>query len=286
MSVSVTFTAPEAPSGAIRTLVTAVVSGVAVALVGLGSWGGVLIAGNANPAFFPWVVPSMAAILALGSAYLKWGAWPRAGRDFRREAVRLNPVTLRAFFLALAAGWSTMLCGFCLYVAHRMTSGLGGEGLIALPHAPFSMLWPGLVMAGVVAGVVEEIAFRGFIQGTLERRFGVAPAILVSGLLWAAFHLNHSYFAEEPLLWPAIFLAVATILGTIAYRTDSLLPGIAVHAGFDTAYFLMAGLLAPRVAPIEFIQSLASPQLLIVSAVVAGVVALLSWASFFRATRA
>ena len=178
-----------------------------------------------------------------------------------------------------------MLCGFCLYVAHRTLSGIGGEGLLALPHAPFAMLWPGLVMAGLVAGIVEEIAFRGFMQGTLERRFGVVPAILVSGLLWAGFHLNHSYFAEEPLLWPAIFLAVATILGTIAHRADSLIPGIAVHAGFDSAYFLAAGLLAPRVAPIEFVQSIVSPLMLMIAAAIAGLIALLSWKSFFRATQ-
>ena len=107
----------------------------------------------------------------------------------------------------------------------------------------------------------------------------------MSGLLWAAFHLNHSYFAEEPVLWPAIFLAVASILGTIAYRTDSIVPGVAVHAGFDTAYFLTAGLLTPRIAPIAFIQSIAGPQMLIVCAAVSGLAALISWAAFFRATR-
>ena len=275
----------EAPTGAIHTLIKAIGSGVAVALAGLGSWGGLLYAGSANPVFLPWVVPAMATILVVAGAYLKWGAWPRSGRAFRRQAVRLNAVSLRAFLLALAAGWSTMLCGFCLYVAHRTLAGMGGEGLLALPHATFSSLWPGLVMAGIVAGVVEEIAFRGFIQGTVERRFGVAPAILVSGLLWAAFHLNHSYFAEEPLLWPAIFLAVATILGMIAQRTDSLIPGIAVHAGFDCAYFLVAGLLAPRIAPIAFIESVANPQMLVIAAVIAGAIALPSWLAFFRATR-
>jgi membrane protease YdiL (CAAX protease family) len=285
MSMSQTIDEYDTPAGVIRTLGKAIGSGVLVALAGLGSWSGVLYAGSANSAFLPWVVPAMGLILIAGITYLEWGAWPRTGRAFRRRAVRLNAVSLRPFLLALAAGWSTMLCGFCLYVAHRTLNGMGGEGLLALPHASFSVLWPGLIMAGAVAGVVEEIAFRGFMQGTLERRFGVAPAILISGLLWAVFHLNHSYFAEEPLLWPAIFLAVATILGTIAHRTDSLIPGIAVHAGFDSAYFLVAGLLAPRFAPIAFVQSVADPQMLAVVAVVAGVIALMSWTSFFRATR-
>ena len=116
-------------------------------------------------------------ILILGAASLKWSSWPHTGRAFRSIAVRLNPVSLPAFFTALAAGWSSMLCGFLLYVAHRSLAGIGGEGLFQFPNVPFSMLRPGLVMAGIVAGAVEEVAFRGFMQGTLERRFGVMPRI-------------------------------------------------------------------------------------------------------------
>jgi membrane protease YdiL (CAAX protease family) len=150
---------------------------------------------------------------------------------------------------------------------------------------PASLLLPGLVMAGIVAGVVEEIAFRGFMQGTLAKRFGIVPAILISGFVWALFHTNHSYFGEEAGLWFAIFLAVATMLGTVAYRTRSLVPGIAVHAGFDIAYFVAAGLLQPRIAPIAFVQSLAGPQVLMAAAAAIAAVSTLLWNGFFRATR-
>ena len=140
-------------------------------------------------------------------------------------------------------------------------------------------------MAGVVAGVVEEIAFRGFMQGTLERRFGIVPAILVSGFVWALFHTNHAYFGEEALTWFAIFLSVATMLGTIAHRTDSLIPGIAVHAGFDITYFVAAAILQPAIAPIAWVQSFAAPSALVGAAVVFATIALTSWVAFFRATK-
>ncbi|MBI1212825.1 MAG: CPBP family intramembrane metalloprotease [Alphaproteobacteria bacterium] len=274
----------EGKSGALGTLIKSVVSGSVIAIVGIGIWGGLLSAAQANPHVLPYVVPAMSAVLLIGAAYLKWVRWPRTGYEFRRAGVRLSAVSAAAFFTSLAAGWSTMLCGFLVYVAHRSLAGLGGEGMLHFPQTSFANLAPGLLMAGIVAGVVEEVAFRGFMQGTLERRFGIVPAIAVSGLLWAAFHLNHSYFAEEPLLWPAIFLAVATILGTIAHRTDSLIPGIAVHSGFDAAYFLLAGYLAPRTSPIVFIQSVMSPPSMIAVAGLAGAVALISWLAFFRAT--
>jgi membrane protease YdiL (CAAX protease family) len=272
-------------SGAIGTFVKAIVGGTVVAFAGLGIWGALLAIGIRFPSLSIWLVPVMAVVLFGGGVYLKYGAWPRTGFAFRSEAVRLNAVRLRPFLLALAAGWSTMAAGFCLYVARRSMLGLGGEDALVLPHAPLALLLPGLAMAGIVAGVVEEIAFRGFMQGTLERRFGVVPAVLVSGFVWALFHLNHSYFGEAVFLWFVIFLAVATMLGTIAHRTNSVVPGIAVHSGFDIAYFVAAGLLAPRIAPIAFLEQIASPSVLIAAAVVFAGIAFLSWLAFLRATR-
>jgi len=287
MSAASFITSDDAPrSGATNVFVKAIVSGVVIAFIGLGIWGALLAGGMKFPALVGWAVPVMAAVLFGGGAYLKYGVWPKSGRTFRADGVRLNAVRLKPFLFALAAGWTTMATGFSLYVARRSMLGLGGEDALALPHAPLAVLLPGLVMAGIVAGTVEEIAFRGYMQGTLERRFGIVPAILVSGFVWALFHLNHSYFGEAVLLWFGIFLAVATMLGTIAHRTNSVIPGIAVHSGFDIAYFVAAGVLQPRIAPIAFIEQIASPSMLFVAAAVFGLGALLSWRGFFRATRA
>jgi membrane protease YdiL (CAAX protease family) len=287
MTLSDTIEAPMAHKpepGALRTFVLAITSGCAFAIVGLGVWGAVLGTGVTHPGLMPFGVATMAAFLAGAVSWLKWGSWPARGSAFRRAAVRLDAVPLKTFGLSLIAGWSTMLAGFALYVAHRVASGMGGESALALPHVAFTLLLPGLVMAGTVAGVVEEIAFRGFMQTTLERRFGIVPAILVSGFAWALFHTNHSYFGEEALAWFAIFLSVAAMLGTIAHRTRSLLPGIAVHSGFDIAYFVAAGLLQPHFAPIAWVESFASPAELVSFAAVAGVIALAAWVSFFRTT--
>jgi len=276
---------PRRP-GAFAVLAKAVLSGLAVVALSLVVWNGLLFAALKNSAFLPAAVGIMAAVLLASGAYLKWGAWPRAGREFRSAGARLNPVPIKTVLLALAAGWSTMAAGFCLYVAHRVTSGLGAEHAIALPQAPLGWLLAALAMGAIVAGSVEEVAVRGFMQGTLERRFGVVPAILISGLVWALFHTNHSYFGEEAFVWIGIFLGVSTMLGTMAYRTNSVLPGMAVHIGFDAAYFLSAGILQPRIAPIAFVQSIASADALMVVAGVLGVAALASWVAFVRTTRA
>ena len=125
-------------------------------------------------------------------------------------------------------------------------------------------------------------------QGRLERAYGVVPAILVSGLVWAVFHTNHSYFDTDPLnvvIWFCIFLVVSAMLGTIAHRTNSVLPGIVIHAGFDSTYFISAGLLQPEIAPLTFLESLARPPVFIAAGAMLAVLAALAWAALFRATR-
>jgi membrane protease YdiL (CAAX protease family) len=277
----------SAPASALLVLVKAIVSGGLVFLIAQGVWIVLLTRMIARPEPFPWELPAMAGFLAIGCVWLKWGTWPQWGRAFRREGVRLNPATLRAILLALTSVWPAMIAGFCLYAAHRAQSGMGGEQPITLPLVPHGpALFAGLVMPGVVAGVVEEIAFRGFTQGTLEKRFGLLPAILISGFCWGLVHTNHGYFGEEALLWIGMFLVIAAMLGIIANRTNSVIPGILVHAGFDTTYFVAAGILQPRIAPLAFILAHASPPQLLAAAMIASVCSVAGWLGFFRATRA
>jgi membrane protease YdiL (CAAX protease family) len=228
----------------------------------------------------PWELPAMAAFMAGGIVLLKFGAGARA-----RASVRFNAVPVRTVVLALAAGWSTMLAGFLAYVAHRAASGMGSEAALALPHGGGAVLIAGLAMAGIVAGAVEEVAFRGFMQGPLEKRFGLAPAILITGLVWALAHTNHAYFGEEALTWVGIFLAVATGLGLIASRTNSVVPGMIVHAGFDAAYFVAAGLLGPRFTPIAWVETLAGPEALLGLSAMLALCGAVAWVAFFRATQ-
>ncbi|MBV9904889.1 MAG: CPBP family intramembrane metalloprotease [Alphaproteobacteria bacterium] len=219
---------------------------------------------------------------------MKWGRWPRYGAQARRDGVRLNAVLLRTFLLSLIAGWSTFFAGAGAYVAYRMQSGLGGEVPMTLPPGPKLAVIAGLAMAAVVAGVLEEVSVRGFMQGRLERAFGVVPAILISGLVWALFHTNHSYFDTTPLnvaIWFGIFLTVSAMLGTIAHLTNSVLPGIVIHAGFDATYFVSAGILQPRIAPLTFLESLASVQTFAVIGAGLAIVALYAWIALFRAAR-
>ncbi|HMB70780.1 MAG TPA: CPBP family intramembrane glutamic endopeptidase [bacterium] len=86
-------------------------------------------------------------------------------------------------------------------------------------------LWV-LLAAAIVPAIVEELAFRGFLQRGLAARLGPVPAILLAS---AAFGLTHGLTRA-----PTAF-TLGAMLGVIAWRTDSVLPAIVAHAVVNVA---------------------------------------------------
>jgi membrane protease YdiL (CAAX protease family) len=128
---------------------------------------------------------------------------------------------------AVAAGvlWVIALAGFWI-VLHRLVAAPGN------PLADFSRLPPvtvavSLVMAALSGAVSEEAGFRGYFQGALERRGLGALAILVAALVMAPVHAETQGFVWPTLLF---YLLVDVMLGALAYVTQSIRPGIVVHA--------------------------------------------------------
>ena|SRR5215471_3008868 len=80
-----------------------------------------------------------------------------------------------------------------------------------------------LLVSSLFAGVIEESAFRGYMQGPIEKQHGPAIAILIDGVMFAIAHLDFT-----SILLP-YYLAVAAIYGAVAYLTDSILPAIVLH---------------------------------------------------------
>lgn len=94
----------------------------------------------------------------------------------------------------------------------------------------------------VLAGVCEEIMFRGFILHVFLNRKGRWFSIVCTGLGFALFHL-------DPWAFPEI-VVIGIFLGWLVVRTRSIFPAMMAHAGFN---FL--GIFAlPRVFGVETID--------------------------------
>jgi len=79
----------------------------------------------------------------------------------------------------------------------------------------------GVFHIGVVPAICEEIMYRGYVQRALEKSWGITAAILISGALFGAYHLQISNIV--PLATLGIFLAYLT------YVSDSLIPAMVAH---------------------------------------------------------
>jgi membrane protease YdiL (CAAX protease family) len=151
----------------------------------------------------------------------------------RRELRRANAVDPDLFGLAIFAG----MLGFAALMPftillNRLVTLNQAKALGVPPSMPIVTAFVLLVMASIVAGVVEEIAFRGYLQKPIEERHGITVAIVVAGLLFGLAHFrHHPGFATLGML--PFYLFAAAVYGLIAHATNSIIPGVVLHAAGD-----------------------------------------------------
>jgi membrane protease YdiL (CAAX protease family) len=82
------------------------------------------------------------------------------------------------------------------------------------------------VLICVLAPIVEELFFRGFMFAVLERRLGVAWGALITGVVFGIGHLDQQV---EPVQLIALG-AFGVGLCLLYWRTQSIIPCMALHA--------------------------------------------------------
>jgi membrane protease YdiL (CAAX protease family) len=131
------------------------------------------------------------------------------------------------------------------------------------------------ILLSVVPALVEEILFRGYIQRRFLQRWSPAVAIGVSSLLFAVMHMDslQHIIAVVPL---------AVVTGLLAYRTNSVKPGMLVH-GLHNVGAVGFGALATLLTP-HFSQE--SLGLLMIGAIaVLGLIGLPAVVSLLRGAK-
>lgn len=211
-------------------VVRAVVAGVAVAAAGIVPWAMLATANQRVLLSVPWAVVPTALYLWLLWRYLNGEGWPSSSSAARRSSLRANAVPADAWGIALMAGMIGMAALLPLASLLGRLVALPVEAQPITPPAdmPFITTFTLLVMGSIVAGVVEEAAFRGYMQGPIERRHGPVAALLISGVLFGAGHVNHHPSAVLAMM--PFYVGVVAVYGGIAYFTNSIVPGIVLHA--------------------------------------------------------
>jgi membrane protease YdiL (CAAX protease family) len=207
----------------VATIVQAVISGMLVLLVGTIPRNLLFAANLRFVTSVPWAVPVTAVYLWFFWRYLQGFGPPASTADVRCESLRANRLSGRTWAWALLAGALGLVSlVLALRVLNRLVI-MPPQQAPDFTNVPQVTAISLLLMAAPVAGLIEESAFRGYMQGPIERRNGVVIAVLITGTMFALAHLDFTW-----ILWP-YYVAVAAIYGMVSYLTNSILPAMVLH---------------------------------------------------------
>ncbi|HPD31993.1 MAG TPA: CPBP family intramembrane metalloprotease [Phycisphaerae bacterium] len=90
----------------------------------------------------------------------------------------------------------------------------------------------GIVVIGILPAISEELLFRGYLQTRLTQRWGARISILLTALMFAAYHMDVSQ--------GILALGVGIYLGFVVERGNSIVPAIIGHAVNNTVALLLS----------------------------------------------
>lgn len=217
-----------------------ILGGLAIAFAGVAPW--VLLApinARIRPDL-PWAAAATLAWLTVLALWLNGAGWPRATRGERRFRLRLwrpepgawsgeNRIVVLGLVLAIAGI-------YVMWIVASPDQRITDFSAYPTPMYRVSVL----VMGALVSGAVEEMAFRGYMQSGLER-FGVTRAIVLTSAVFVLLHITHGVVAML-IMAPGYFVA-SFLYGVLAWRTGSILPGMALHVSGDAlhTFFVLLG---------------------------------------------
>jgi membrane protease YdiL (CAAX protease family) len=174
----------------------------------------------------PWAVAAMGLLLWAMWQYLDGRGPPRSTSEKRHRLLRAAPASAPMFAYAVLAGiFGVVALGGFWIVLLQLVS-LPAHVLPDFSKYPLFTVTTVVVMACLVSSLPEEAGIRGYFQSFLERKFSGAIAIIISSVVMAPAHC-----LTQGFVWPVLlfYFLVDSMLGTMAYLTKSILPGIAVH---------------------------------------------------------
>lgn len=212
-----------------------------------------------------WIRGGEAASKSGISALLMWcpavAAFAVRGVFYRKEKL-LGFQKCRASYVLLAILIPVLYLGisYGIYWAACGLSFVGNLGSVVSASAPFTksagnqtlVITITLIIAfasSILTAMGEEIGWRGFLLPQMAKLWNTKTAVLVSGLIWAFWHMPiiiaGLYLTGIPLwfvlpMFTVEILAITVIMAFLRIRSKSIWPAILLHAShnyFDQVVF-------------------------------------------------
>ena len=175
----------------------------------------------------PVQVFSYAVMVFTMYATVRW----RYGRSFL-DAIRWNWSRIRPWMF-VAAGIALAIASQLSEVVLRVPKDLPIQKFFATTAGAYLMG----VLGVLIAPVVEELFFRGFIYPVIARRLGMIGGIAITGALFALLHGAQLAYSWTALL---IMFAIGAVLTAIRAVTKSVAASTITHITYN--FVLMATL--------------------------------------------
>jgi len=213
-------------------VIRAIVIGFIVfAIAGSVAWTAVLVL---IPA--PWSLFIMVALLILYLEYFGGRGWPKSTSDARKRNFRKKKMSGKIWMWSLVAALlAVVVFESGVVITFRLVEFPADAWTLGIDFSEFPLwqVWLFVLLAAIVAGVTEEVGFRGYMQVPLEKRYGPAIGIIIVSITFMLFHLNQAW--AIPVL--VLLLIISIMWGVLAYTSGSLIPGIISHTVTDIFNF-------------------------------------------------
>lgn len=149
-----------------------------------------------------------------------------------REAARVV-VPVRWWLYVAFVPFLTSVASAALYDLLRR------KAFTIAPSALLALVAPATLVTFFLGPFGEEFGWRGFLLPQLVWRFSAVPAVLIVGVIWAAWHwplLYHDVIADpgRQLLFTLVGITtISDLIGAVYLNTRSLLLAMVLHWNFN-----------------------------------------------------
>jgi CAAX protease family protein len=181
-------------------------------------------------AWFVLSIELLVYVLVVG--FMAFLVWARHKMPLG-EAIRWNVPTGRRVVYALAGGLALAVFSDVAQVifARWIPKSLPITEFFQDRSSAFLLAGFGIL----IAPLVEELLFRGFLYPALSRWTGVAPAVIVTAAAFALLHGSQLAYSAIPLL---LIFVVGAALAITRALTKSVATSVLVHMSYNFTLFL------------------------------------------------
>ena len=183
-----------------------------------------------------WSIVPMGAILILYWMYFS-GKWnPSNTQVFRRFCMRQINLKRPVWIWGLVAAFFLFILFHSGWILTFRIVEFQPEIFKTLRYVndyPAWTSWSLILMGSLVAGICEEIGYRGYMQTPLEQKYGPVAGISITSVMFVVVHLHQAWVSDVLVQ----MIVISFMIGYLAYSTNSLLPGIIAHVTLDIINF-------------------------------------------------